>query len=59
MYISPEIFDYNPKLKTLLKHITKLNYPYDISIKWKNDYEANVIHTRGRQPEIVKIEFEL
>ena len=40
------------------KYITKTKLPDDISVEWKNDFEANVILTKyGREPAIVKVEF--
>ncbi|WP_339148980.1 MULTISPECIES: hypothetical protein [unclassified Sutcliffiella] len=39
--------------------IIKTNLPDDISIEWKNDYEANVILVRqGQEPDVVKVEFQ-
>ncbi|KGA96051.1 hypothetical protein AJ85_12100 [Alkalihalobacillus alcalophilus ATCC 27647 = CGMCC 1.3604] len=41
------------------KSIMKTKLPQNISIEWKNDYEAEVILTRrGSEPDIVKVEFE-
>ncbi|RDW16598.1 hypothetical protein CWR48_16295 [Oceanobacillus arenosus] len=39
--------------------IIKTNLPDDISIEWKNDYEANVTLVRqGQEPDVVKVEFQ-
>ncbi len=41
------------------KSIMKTKIPADISVEWKNDYEAFVILTmQGREPQVVNIEFE-
>lgn len=39
--------------------IMKTKLPNDISVEWRNDYEADVILAKqGRKPDIVKVEFE-
>lgn len=41
------------------KYILKTKLPDNISVEWKNDHEANVILSKqGREPDIIKVEFE-
>lgn len=41
------------------KSVMKTKLPDKISVKWKDDYEADVVLTKqGREPDIVKVTFE-
>ena len=46
------------RIKYDTKSISKTKLPDNISVEWKNDFEANVILTKfGREPDIVKVQF--